>query len=192
MKMVKRRVSVNEKEAWGMLHYDRDFDACIGARFADNRNRDFGIFGNRVTMVGEDAIVNALHKWLFSKKTINAIKRNTSFSYYGGDQPSYNDRNCWATSEIITCKGFEIQVIMSVRCQGEYVYIAAYASRIPSDCFHLEEALDRNEEGKIGYRMTMPGRCRDFPVIYAKNKLEAMNILLDYIANELDRIGVLM
>lgn len=180
MKMTGQRISVNEKEAWGMLLYDNDFDACIGARFADNRRREFGIFGDRITMVGEDRVVSALKKWLFGKKTINAIKRNTSFAY------GINDRNCWATSETIACKGYEIQVTLSVKCQGEYAYVSAYASKIPDSRVWVDLVHQKNDAGEYGFQIRISGRAGDFPVIWAKNKLEATNILLDYISNGLE------
>lgn len=180
MKMTGVRVSFNEKEAWGMLLYDSDFDACIGARFADNCRREFGIFGDRITMVGEDRVVSALKKWLFGKKTINAIKRNTSFAR------GIDDMNCWATSEAIACRGYEIQITLSVKCQGEYAYVSAYAIKIPIVKVSLDIVHQKNENGCYGFQIRIPGKNGDFPVIWAKNKLEAVNVFLDYISNGLD------
>lgn len=180
MKMTGEHISVNEKEAWGMLRYEIYFDACVGARFADNRSRDFGIFGDRITMIGEDRIVAALKKWLFGKKTIKAIKRNTSFAR------GCDDRNCWATSDTIACKGGDIQVTLSVTCQGEYTHVAAYASKIPDGRVWVDLVHLKNDDGEYGFRIHISDRVGDFPVIWAKNKRDATNVLLDYIANELD------
>lgn len=45
-------ISMNEKEAWGGLKISSDHKAGVGIRMADNPQRDFGVFSNRITCVG--------------------------------------------------------------------------------------------------------------------------------------------
>ena len=174
-------VSFNEKENWGELVNPRDHDAAYGARFADNRRREFGIFGNRVTLIGKKGVAEKLEKLILSKKVINDIKKNTSFSYYGGDKPPYDDKNSWSTRYSI-CN--EIDVVLDVLCSGEYVYVKAYADRSPSCVLDVEPVSD--EFGERAFIVKIEGRSGEFPIIHADTKTAAMKILIDFIANELE------
>jgi hypothetical protein len=169
-------VSFNEKENWGGLVNPRDHDAAYGARFADNRKREFGIFGNRATLVGKKSIAEKLEKFILSKKVIKDIRNNTSFSYYGD-----KDRNCWSTKYSI---GNDIDVLLDVTCSGEYVYVKAYADRAPSCVLDVELVSDKF--GEKAFIVKMEGRSGEFPIIHADTKTAAMNTLIDFIANELE------
>ena len=125
MNKKEERISYNEQENWGGLVNPRDHDAAYGARFADNRKREFGIFGDRATLIGENGIAEKLEKLILSKKVQRDIKMNTRFSYYGNDE----DRNSWSSTYKI---GKDIDVELDVLCSGEYVYVRAYADRAPS------------------------------------------------------------
>lgn len=111
-------ISINERENWGMLQGPRNHVAAVGARMIDNRRRNFDIPGDRITVVGREDVAKKLHRWLFSKKTLKMIAKNSSFVWGGGafnvDLPT-----------VPLCKGFEAYV--HVRCCGEYCYVAAYA-----------------------------------------------------------------
>jgi len=181
MKKEQKRVSINEKENWGGLVSPETHVAAFGARFADNRRREFGIFGNRMTLLGEESVAHKLERLITSSKVIRAIKRNTSFSFYDGDKPPYNDRNCWATKYTI---GKDIDVTLDVTCAGEYVYVKAYADRAPSCSIGVEPVTDKF--GETAWIATMEGRSGEFPIIHAHTKTEAMNCLMDFIANELE------
>ncbi len=178
------RVSYNEHENWGGLVNPRDHDAAYGARFADNRRREFGIFGNRATLIGKKGVAEKLEKLILSKKVIKDIKKNTSFSYYGGDKPPYDDKNNWSTRYSI---GNDIDVVLDVLCSGEYVYVKAYADRAPSCVLDVELVSDKF--GEKAFIVKMEGRNGEFPVIHADTKTAAMNTLIDFIANELEGRG---
>lgn len=120
------KVDINRRENWGCLENPDDHVAAFGARFADNRCRDFGIFGNRMTLIGEEAVAHRLERLILSNKVIKDIKKNTRFSYYGGDKPPYDDANSWSTTYKM---GKSFEVSLYVRCAGEYVYVGAYADR---------------------------------------------------------------
>lgn len=120
------RIEINRQGNWGHLENPDDHVAAFGARFADNRCRDFGIFGNRMTLIGEEAVAHRLERLILSKKVIKDIKKNTGFSYYGGDKPPYDDANSWSTTYKM---GKSFEVSLDVRCAGEYVYVRAYADR---------------------------------------------------------------
>lgn len=174
-------VSFNEKENWGGLVDPRDHDAAYGARFADNRKRDFGIFGNRATLIGKKGVAEKLEKLILSKKVIKDIKKNTSFSYYGGDKQPYDDKNNWSTRYSL---GKDIDVLLDVTCSGEYVYVRAYADRAKSCVLGVEQVADTF--GEKAWIVTMEGRSGEFPIIHSETKSEAMNLLMDFIANELE------
>lgn len=179
-----KEVNVNGREAWGQLRYDREFDACIGARFADNSQRDFGIFGDRITMVGDDYVVRTLKQWLFSKKTLTAIKRNTSFRPGMYDTPS-----CWASVFDIG-RDKSIHVVLEVRCNGEYCYVAAYATKIPSGRIRVAPTFD--DAGSPCWVAVIEDRPEfQSPYIYTDTRLKATNRLLDWIANNLEVSGAL-
>ena len=71
--------SVNEKENWGNLVEPRRHAAAVGARLADNPRRDFAIFGNRITVVGQDDAAKRLLRLLFSRRTLRLIVRSSRF-----------------------------------------------------------------------------------------------------------------
>lgn len=120
-------IEINRKENWGSLENPDNHAAAFGARFADSRSREFGIFGNRMTLIGEEKVAHRLERLILSKKVIKDIKKNTRFSYYGGDKPPYDDANSWSA----TYKMGEIyEVSLDVRCAGEYVYVRAYADHV--------------------------------------------------------------
>ena len=118
------RIEINREYNWGCLENPDDHVAAFGARFADNRRREFGIFGNRMTLIGKEDVAHRLERLILSEKVINEIKRNTRFSYYGGDKPPYDDANNWSTTYKM---GKRFKVSLNVRCAGEYVYVGAYA-----------------------------------------------------------------
>lgn len=168
------KISINEKENWGGLYHPEIHDAAIGARFADNRKRDFGIFGDRMTFIGEKSVVEKLRKWLFKPATIKKIKANTSFSFYGT-----TDRNCWATM----VKLGNLAVTLDVMCSGEYCYVKAYADVMTDGPVNLVPSVDENEEKC--WNVLVKDRPGDFPSVYSETREEAMGKLLDYLANEL-------
>lgn len=118
------RIEINREYNWGCLKNPDDHVAAFGARFADSRCREFGVFGNRMTLIGKEAVAHRLERLILSKKVIKDIKKNTRFSYYGGDKPQYDDANSWSTTYKMG-KSFEMS--LDVRCAGEYVYVRAYA-----------------------------------------------------------------
>lgn len=180
---MKDRVSVNEKEAWGLLNYDDNkFDACVGVRLADNPKRDFGIFSDRITAVGEKSVVKTLKTWLFSKKTLSAIKRNTLFRYEGKSSR-------WTANYDIG-RGRRINVLLNAECRGEYCYVSAYATRYPSGKVHVEPAVD--SVGLSCWIAVMDDRPEfQSPYIYTDTRFKATNIFLDWIANHLEVAGAL-
>lgn len=168
-------VWINANENWGGLVDPKTHDAAIGARFADNKARDFGIFGDRITIVGEKKVADRLKKWLFSKKILDKIRCNTSFVWG-------TDGNGWASRFTI---GKNIGVTLDVWCAGEYVQVRAYADKMPSGM--LDVVPTKDKDGEACFRAVMvdrPGVCG--PLIYANNQVDAMYMLLDYVANELD------
>lgn len=175
MKKEPKKIAINAKENWGRLIDPDTHTAAFGARFADNRSRNFGMFGNRMTLIGEDQIAQRLERLILSNKVIRAIKKNTSFAFSGSDW------NCWATTYSL---GKDIDVTLSVECSGEYVYVKAYADRAPSCSLDVVQVED--EFGDVAWLATMEGRSGEFPVIHAKTKASAMNILMDFVANELE------
>ena len=179
-------VSINEKEAWGGLKNASVHTAAVGARIADNRSRDFGIFGDRITIVGEKKTAEMLRKWVFGTRIQRAIKKNTHFSYYGIGK----DANSWSASAHL--KG--VMLSLNVLCCGEYVQMQAYADRIagPIDVVPLvdennvlcwEIVMQRKVAGDGVINENVFG---NWPRIYAETKDSAMEMLLDYISNELD------
>lgn len=176
MKKNPKIVSINEQENWGGLVHPGIHTAAFGVRFADNRSREFGIFGNRMTLIGEERVAQRLEKLVLSNKMIREIKNNTSFSYYGD-----KDMNFWSTSRKI---GEDIFVSIDVTCSGEYVYVRSYADRIESERIGVVPVTDNL--GDVAWMVTIGGRCRNFPIIHTETKADATNILMDYIANELD------
>lgn len=172
--MKNERLSVNEKENWGGLVDAALHTAAIGARIADSRHRDFMFFPDRMTVVGDGRTARMLEKWALGKKMIKAIKKNTRFSYYG----RCKDENWWSTST--TLKG--VHLVLSVRCCGEYVHLAAYADKLTGmlDVIHTVD-----EENLPCWDVLVGGEGGDFPRIYAGSREDAMEILVDYVRNEL-------
>lgn len=169
------KISINENENWGGLYHPEFHDAAIGARFADNRKRDFGIFNDRITIVGDKKVAEVLREWLFKSTTLKKIKRNTSFSFYGGD----GHISCWATMEKVKY----LAVTLDVQCSGEYCYVCAYADVIRESPINLIPRV--GDDGEMVWKILISGRPGDFPLIHADDKDSAMNTLLDWIANEL-------
>ena len=118
------KVDINRSENWGCLENPDNHVAAFGARFADSRSREFGIFGDRMTLIGEEKVAHRLERLILSNKVIKDIKKNTRFSYYGGDKPPYDDANSWSATYKM---GKSFEVSLDVRCAGEYVYVRAYA-----------------------------------------------------------------
>ena len=173
---MKDTISYNAEENWGGLDKPEFHDAAIGARFADNRKRDFGIFNDRITIVGDKKVAEILRRWLFKKTTLRRIKRNTSFSFYGGDR----DTNCWATMEKVKY----LAVTLDVKCSGEYCYVRAYADVINESPINLIPRVGEN--GTKVWKIVIQNRPGDYPMIHAIDKDFAMGMLLDWIANELE------
>ena len=171
------KIEINRQENWGGLVNYESHTAAVGMRLCDNRKRDLQAFSDRKTVVGDRGTAMELQKWLSSKKTINDIKRNTSFSF------GVDDRNCWSTTDVIG-RNKDISVALDVVCSGEYCYVRAYADRIPSGRLRVLSAIDNF--GRQCWQASVDGREVDGPYVYAKSKLEAMNLLLDFVANELE------
>ena len=112
--------SVNEKENWGNLVEPRRHAAAVGARLADNPRRDFAIFGNRITVVGQDDAAKRLLRLLFSRRTLRLIVRSSRFM-----------PGCEASDASIS--GLELgkryKVDIHVCGRGEYCHVQAYADR---------------------------------------------------------------
>ena len=75
------RISFNENENWGGLENASLHTAAVGARIADNRRREFGVFQDRITVVGEKKVAMMLQKWALGRRTLHAIKKHTRFSF---------------------------------------------------------------------------------------------------------------
>ena len=120
---VVRIVSINERENFGMLQSPRTHDAAVGIRIADNRSRDFGIFSDRITVIGEEKLAMRLRMWLLRDRTLKLIKKNVPFVFDGnGEEWSYD-----------TSLGKDVDVKLNVICRGEYCYVAAYADLVKKD-----------------------------------------------------------
>lgn len=120
-KKIQSLISINESENWGNLVNPRQHIAAVGARLADNRSRDFGVFGDRITVVGQEDVAEKLHKWLFGRKTLKAIAKMTRY-VWDGDA----DENEWYPISL----GKKYEVRLHVRCCGEYCHVAAYADKV--------------------------------------------------------------
>jgi len=113
-------ISINECENWGMLQAPRNHVAAVGARMADNLRREFGVFGDRITVVGREDVAKKLQRWLFSKKMLKAIA-NASRFVWSGDAVERD-------LELPLNKDYKVNI--HIRCAGEYCYVAAYADAI--------------------------------------------------------------
>ena len=170
--------SINVKENWGGLIRPEDHTAAVGMRLCDNIRREFRGFGDRRTVIGDYNVGFRLQTWLIRKKIWDEIKRNTSFAR------SIDDKNSWSKRYMI---GKDIEVLLQVTCSGEYCYVKAYADKLPSGRVYVVPAED--EHGVSCWETMIEGRAGSFPKIYSESRSEAMNLLLDYIANELDGRG---
>lgn len=108
---------INMAENWGGLVNPEQHVATVGARLADNRSRDFGVFGDRITVVGRENVAKKLHRWLLSKKTLKAIAKASCF-VWGGDA---------VERDLDLPLNKDYKVHLHIRCAGEYCYVAAYA-----------------------------------------------------------------
>lgn len=173
------RLSINANENWGGLVLPEKHDAAIGMRLCDNMMREFQFFPDRRTAIGDADIANRLNKWLFSKKTMSDIKRNTSFSFGMDD-----DRNSWSSRYVIGIgRGKDVGIKLEATCSGEYCYVCAYADILPSKRLRVEPATDMN--GHECWMAVLEDRPVCMPLIYADSATEAMDKLLDFVANEL-------
>lgn len=111
-------VSINEVENWGGLKSPRDHVAAVGARIIDNRSRNLDVVYNRVTVVGRKDAADRLCNWLFSRKTLKHIAKNTRF-VWGLDASTFEEHDIKLGKKFV--------VSLYVRCAGEYCYVAAYA-----------------------------------------------------------------
>ena len=170
--------SINIDGNWGNLIHPQKHDAAIGIRFCDNRMRELQGFPDRRTIMGDRDVVLALDKWLSSKKTMRAIKSNTRFSR------GLDDWNEWTTTAVIG-KNCDIDVILEVTCSGEYCYVRAYADKIPSGALRVDPLRDGS--GFVASVGDRDACC----MIHAKSRKEAMGILIDYVANELEACGTI-
>ena len=171
-------ISCNEKEAWGQLKDPRSHTAAVGARIVDNRSRDFQIFGDRITVVGQNGVAEKVRKWLFSGKMLKAIKKNTHFVYGYGDEPCI-----WTDRFDI---GGNIEVELVVRCAGEYCYVAAYADVVAPMVIDLMPLATPDGE-KPRWAIDIDGHVIPaLPSVFAKTKGRAMEALFNYLVNELD------
>lgn len=110
-------LKINMAENWGGLVNPEQHAAAVGARLADNRSRDFGVFGDRITVVGREDVAKKLHRWLFSKKTLKAIAKASCF-VWSGDAVERD-------LDLPLNKDYKAHIY--IRCAGEYCYVAAYA-----------------------------------------------------------------
>jgi hypothetical protein len=174
------RISYNEKENWGGLEDAHMHTAAVGARIADNRSREFGVFPDRITVVGDKKVAAMLQKWALGKRTLQAVKKHTRFSFYGQG----HDENTWMSGG--TKNGVIISLI--VRCCGEYVYLKAYADKVDGP---IDLLPSKDENGESCWEIVMNGNVvgPDWPKIHADSKDSAMSLLLDYIGNELEGKG---
>ena len=116
------RIEINRQENWGCLESPDAHLAAVGARLADNRSRDFGVYGNRMTVIGKRKVATLLNEWLVSRKTLNDVKRNTHF-VYGAD-------GCVFEMDALIGRRGDIKVHMKAICRGEYCHLAAYADMV--------------------------------------------------------------
>lgn len=174
----KESFEINVKENWGGLTDPYEHTAAVGVRMVDNRMRELQMFSDRRTVIGDYDVAMALQKWLFSKKTMRAIKSNTSFAY------DLEGKNSWATREIIG-RNKDIEVTLLVTCSGEYCYVQAYADIINSVRIDVVRA-DLKDNGKSTKRWTAVIDGFHGPMIYAKTRQSALRILNDYILNEFE------
>ncbi len=174
----KETFAINVKENWGGLVNPDEHTAAVGVRMVDNRMRELQMFLDRRTVIGDHDVVIALQKWLLSKKTMRAIKSNTRFSR------GLDDRNEWTTTAVIG-KNCDIDVTLEVTCSGEYCYVRAYADKIPSGALWVEPLRDGS--GFVASVGDRDACC----MIHAKSRKEAMGLLMDYVANELEACGII-
>lgn len=111
------KVDINRREDWGHLENPDDHLAAFGVRLADNRSRDFGVYGDRMTLIGEKKVAIRLNKFVVSRKVLNLVKKNTHFTWAGADGAFETD----------LMMGKLIKVHLKAVCAGEYCRIAAYA-----------------------------------------------------------------
>ena len=111
------KVDINRREDWGHLENPDDHLAAFGVRLADNRSRDFGVYGDRMTLIGDKKIGTRLNKFVVSRKVLNLVKKNTHFTWAGADGAFETD----------LMMGKRIKVHLKAVCAGEYCRIAAYA-----------------------------------------------------------------
>ena len=114
------KVDINRSENWGCLENPDDHLAAFGVRLADNRSRDFGVFADRMTLIGEKKVARMLNKLVVSRKVLNIIKKNTHFTWAGADGAFETD----------LMMGKLIKVHLKAVCAGEYCRIAAYADYV--------------------------------------------------------------
>lgn len=173
--MKSKDVSINEAEAWGRLKDPRSHSAAFGARLVDNKRREFAAFGDRMTEVGDSRIVTKVRKWILGKKMQKEIRENTHF-VYGADACTWTDR-----FDI----GGNIEVRVVVVCAGEYCNVAAYADLVPPVEIGLMPLEEVDGEGPR-WAIDLNGYViPSFPRIFAKTKGRAMEMLVNYIDNEL-------
>lgn len=114
-------ISIQEEANWGNLQEPRKHLAAIGARMIDNRRRNFDILWDRVTVVGRLDVAEKLKKWLFARKTLKEIAKNTRY-VWGGNA---DEKELYPIS-----LGKKYVVRLHVRCAGQYCYVAAYADAV--------------------------------------------------------------
>lgn len=113
------KIAICPDDNWGMLVDKEKHTAAVGARLIDHRSGDFEFVPGRMTAVGEEKIANALHRFVFSKKMLRTIKKETHY-------PRGGDESRWRRSELLRK---DVAVSIDVVRRGEYCYIAAYADR---------------------------------------------------------------
>ena len=113
-------VCINGASLWGGIVDPEKHIACVGARLVDNRQREFQMFGDRVTKIGDASVVDKLFKWAFSGKTIKEIAKNTTYTWGLGNVK-------WSKK---MCSGGYL-FSLSAKCSGEYCYVCAYADKTP-------------------------------------------------------------
>ena len=114
------KVDINRVEDWGHLENPDAHLAAFGVRLADNRSRDFGVFGDRMTLIGEKKVAIRLNKFVVSKKVLNLIKKNTHFTWDRAD----------GSFETDLVMGKNLKVHIKAVCSGEYCRVAAYADKV--------------------------------------------------------------
>ena len=120
MKKEPEKVDINRRLDWGHLENPDDHLAAFGVRLADNRSRDFGVYGDRMTLIGEKKVAIRLNKFVVSRKVLNLVKKNTHFTWAGADGAFETD----------LMMGKLIKVHLKAVCAGEYCRIAAYADYV--------------------------------------------------------------